>query len=63
MDFALNHPHPAAVLRDDVLPALGACLSDTEPIVRCLAAPLLADVLGGLRSATRSVADFSKIAG
>ena len=28
MDFALNHPHPAAALRDDVLPALG--LSVTE---------------------------------
>jgi len=28
MNSALNHPHPAAVLRDDVLPALG--LSVTE---------------------------------
>ena len=28
MTSALNHPHPAAVLRDDVLPALG--LSVTE---------------------------------
>jgi len=28
MNFALNHPHPAAVLRDDVLPALGLSVTD-----------------------------------
>ena len=28
MNFALNHPHPAAVLRDDVLPALGLSITD-----------------------------------
>ena len=28
MNFALNHPLPAAVLRDDVLPALGLSVTD-----------------------------------